>query len=148
MIHKKTGVSNSINNIKPIEGIDKLKPKDMAIIVSDCLLSKLENHGVVIEVNPKYKRSRGALYFARWEEDGRKRAQCFDSHDIGWALSETALKMGVKKIDACYYVNIDKMEREFRRQLFGGPGFEQLFTDTCKQVNEYMEQEIRNLMEP
>jgi len=148
MIHQKTGVAKSINSMKPIEGIDKLKPKDMAIIVADCLLSKFEEHGVVIEVDPKYESSRGALYFARWVEDGREKAQHFDSYEIGHALSNTAMQMGVKQIDACHYVNTRKMEREFRKQLLGGPGFEQLFAETCKQVNEYMESEIRKLMEP
>ena len=148
MIKELDGVYQSI---MPFEGIEKLKDaKQIAVIVAHNLHRKLKQMGVTIEVADKYKKSRGAVYFLRWRDstNGMDRAKAFDSFDVGLALSMTAQRMGVKTVDAYYHKNINKMERQFRDEYFGGPGWELLFDGVCQAVDDHMNSEIERLMEP
>jgi len=148
MINQLDGVYQSI---MPIDGIEKLKDaKQIAVFVADNLHHKLKQKGVTIEVADKYKNSRGALYLLRWRDstDGRDKVKAFDSFDVGQGLSMTAQRMGVKIVDACHYKNINKMERQFRCQHFGGPGWELLFDRVSQAVDDHMKSEIEKLMEP
>ena len=148
MINELDGVYQSI---MPVDGIEKLKDaKQIAVIVADNLHHKLKQMGVTIEVAEKYKNSRGARYLLRWRDstNGIDKVKLFDSFDVGYGLSMTAQRMGVKKVDACHYKNVNKMERQFRSQHFGGPGWELLFEAVCKEVDEYMDGEIESLLKP
>jgi hypothetical protein len=148
MINELNGVFQSI---MPVDGIEKLKDaKQIAVIVAHNLHHKLKQMGVTIELADKYKKSRGAVYLLRWRDstNGMDRIKAFDSFDVGLALSMTAQRMGVKYVDACHYKNVNKMERQFRSEHFGGPGWELLFDGVCQAVDDHMNSEIEKLMEP
>jgi len=127
-------LTEMISSIKPIAGAEKMKDKNrIAVLVSSCLHYHLKAHKVSLSVNPKYRRSRGAIYTCEKfdKELGMQRTFVLDSGDMQALLSKTALAMGIDNMRACYYQFTDVMQRQFKYDCFQVRDIGDIFQKLC-----------------
>ncbi len=102
-------------------------------VCCECLQYHLKAHNVSLLVNPKYRRSRGAIYTCEKfdKELGMQRTFVLDSGDMQALLSKTALAMGIDNMRACYYQFTDVMQRQFKHDCFEVRDIGEIFQELC-----------------